>query len=142
MTEKLMFQNAPHVRQSESVVTMMADVVLALLPVYLMGVFYYGARALVLGIWGVLSCIVLSAIGSLLLREKAVFDLTPIITGLIIPLLMPANIPYYIVFSACAVAILVVKCLFGGLGYNFMNPALAARCFLLISFSGIVANYS
>jgi electron transport complex protein RnfD len=75
MKEKLMFQNAPHVRQSESVVTMMADVVLALLPVYLMGVFYYGARALVLGIWGVLSCIVLSAIGSLLLREKAVFDL-------------------------------------------------------------------
>ena len=123
MKEKLMFQNAPHVRQSESVVTMMADVVLALLPVYLMGVFYYGARALVLGIWGVLSCIVLSAIGSLLLREKAVFDLTPIITGLIIPLLMPANIPYYIVFSACAVAILVVKFPFGGTGHNLFNPA-------------------
>lgn len=123
MKEKLMFQNAPHVRQSESVVTMMADVVLALLPIYLMGVFYYGTRAIFLGICGVISCLALSAIGSLLLREKAVFDLTPIITGLIIPLLLPANIPYYVVFSACAVAILVVKFPFGGTGNNLFNPA-------------------
>ncbi len=123
MKEKLMFQNAPHVRQSESVVTMMADVIIALLPVYLMSFFYYGLRAVMLGIFGAVTCAVLSLIGQLLLKEKLNFDLTPIITGLIIPLLMPASVPYYVVFSACAVAILVVKFPFGGTGSNLFNPA-------------------
>ena len=123
MKEKLMFQNAPHVRQSESVVIMMADVIIALLPIYLMSFFYYGFRSVMLGLFGAFSCAVFSVIGSLLLKEKPSFDLTPIITGLIIPLLMPASIPYYVVFSACAVAILVVKFPFGGTGNNLFNPA-------------------
>lgn len=123
MKEKLMFQNAPHVRQSESVVTMMTDVIIALVPIYLMSFFYYGPRSIMLGIFGAAVCVLFSVIGSLLLREKAVLDFTPIITGLIIPLLMPASVPYYVVFSACAVAILVVKLPFGGTGSNLFNPA-------------------
>lgn len=141
MKEKLMFQNAPHVRQSEYVVTMMADVIIALLPIYLMSLFYHGARAIVLGLCGAVSCLVFSVIGSLFLREKPVFDLTPIITGLIIPLLMPANIPYYVVISACAVAILVVKFPFGGTGNNLFNPAAVGFASSAICWPSLVFSY-
>lgn len=141
MKEKLMFQNAPHVRQSESVVTMMADVIIALLPVYLMSFFYYGARAIVLGLCGAVSCVIFSVIGSLLLREKPIPDLTPVITGLIIPLLMPANIPYYVVISACAVAILVVKFPFGGTGNNLFNPAAVGFASSAICWPSLVFSY-
>lgn len=141
MKEKLMFQNAPHVRQSESVVTMMADVIIALLPIYVMSFFYYGARAIVLGLCGAVSCILFSVIGSLLIREKAVPGLTPVITGLIIPLLMPANIPYYVVISACAVAILVVKFPFGGTGNNLFNPAAVGFASSAICWPSLVFSY-
>ncbi len=141
MKEKLMFQNAPHVRQSESVVTMMADVIIALLPIYLMSFFYYGARALVLGICGAVFCLIFSVIGSLLLHEKPVPDFTPIITGLIIPLLLPADIPYYVVISACAVAILVVKFPFGGTGSNLFNPAAVGFASIAICWPKLVFSY-
>ena len=141
MKEKLMFQNAPHVRQSESVVTMMTDVIVALLPIYLMAFFYHGARSLVLGLCGALCCSVLSVLGALLLREKPVPDLTPIITGLIIPLLLPADIPYYIVISACAVAIIVVKIPFGGTGSNLFNPAAVGFASVAICWPELVFRY-
>ena len=141
MKEKLMFQNAPHVRQSESVVTMMTDVIVALLPIYLMAFFYHGARSLVLGLCGAFCCSVLSVLGALLLREKPVPDLTPIITGLIIPLLLPADIPYYVVISACAVAIFVVKIPFGGTGSNLFNPAAVGFASVAICWPELVFRY-
>ena len=70
MNEKLMFQNAPHVRQSASVLTMMTDVIFALIPIYLMSFFYYGGRSIVLGMIGVLSCGIFSVFGSVALKEK------------------------------------------------------------------------
>ncbi len=141
MTEKLMFQNAPHVRQSESVRTMMTDVIIALLPIYLMGFFYYGAKALLLGLCGVLSCVGFSLMGSLALREKFSFDLTPVITGLIIPLLMPADIRYFVVTAACAVAIFVVKVPFGGTGNNLFNPAAVGFAASAICWPELVFRY-
>ncbi len=141
MKEKLMFQNAPHVRQSESVVTMMTDVIFALLPIYFMAFFYHGARSLVLGLVGIISCSVLSLLGSFFLREKPVPDLTPIITGLIIPLLLPADIPYYTVVSACAVAIFVVKVPFGGTGSNLFNPAAVGFASVAICWPELVFRY-
>ena len=141
MKEKLMFQNAPHVRQSESVVTIMGDVIIALLPIYLMAAFYYGIRSIVLGLCGAAFCMLFSVIGSLLLREKPVPDLTPIITGLIIPLLMPADIPYYVVINACAIAIMVVKVPFGGTGSNLFNPAAVGFASVAICWPELVFSY-
>ena len=66
MREKLMFQNAPHVRQRESVLTIMTDVIIALIPLYVMSFFYYGARAIALGLCGVISCMVFSLAGTLI----------------------------------------------------------------------------
>ena len=141
MKEKLMFQNAPHVRQSESVVTMMSDVIVALLPIYLMSFFYYGARSLVLGIVGAVSCAVFAFIGSIVLKEKLSVDLTPVITGLILPLLMPADIPYYILIAACSVAILVVKVPFGGTGNNLFNPAAVGFASVALCWPELVFRY-
>ena len=141
MNEKLMLQNAPHVRQSGSVATMMTDVVIALLPIYFMSFFYYGARSLVLGLCGVLFCSLFSLIGSFVLKERPVPDLTPAITGLIIPLLMPADIPYYVVIAACAVAILVVKLPFGGTGNNLFNPAAVGFASVAICWPKLVFSY-
>ena len=141
MKEKLMFQNAPHVRQSESVVTMMSDVIIALLPIYLMSFFYHGARSFVLGACGALSCVLFSLLGAAFLREKPAFDLTPVITGLIIPLLMPADIPYYVIIAACAVAILVVKVPFGGTGNNLFNPAAVGFAAVAICWPEKVFSY-
>ncbi len=141
MKEKLMFQNAPHVRQSESVVTMMSDVIVALLPIYLMSFFYYGARSLVLGIVGAVSCAFFAFIGSIVLKEKLSVDLTPVITGLILPLLMPADIPYYILIAACSVAILVVKVPFGGTGNNLFNPAAVGFASVALCWPELVFRY-
>ena len=141
MKENLMFQNAPHVRQSESVVTIMSCVVFALLPIYLISFFYFGLRSLMLGLCGVISCCVFSAISFLLIREKIVADFTPVITGLIIPLLMPADIPYYVVISACAVAILIVKFPFGGTGSNLFNPAAVGFASVAICWPELVFTY-
>lgn len=141
MTEKLMFQNAPHVRQSESVVSMMTSVIIALVPIYAMCLFYYGARSIVLGLCGILFCLGFSIIGALFLREKPIPDLTPVITGLILPLLFPADIPYYVLISACAVAVLVVKVPFGGTGSNLFNPAAVGFASAAICWPDLVFRY-
>jgi RnfABCDGE-type electron transport complex G subunit len=75
-------------------------------------------------------------------RPNTLKDGSAIVTGLLLALCLPGSVPLYIPFAGSLFAILVVKCLFGGLGHNFMNPALAGRCFLLISFSSIVTNYT
>ena len=75
-------------------------------------------------------------------RKNTLTDGSAIVTGLLLALCLPASVPLYIPCLGAAFAIIVAKNLFGGLGHNFMNPALAGRCFLLISFSGIVANYA
>ncbi len=136
-----MFQNAPHVRQSESVRTMMTDVIIALVPIYVMAFFYYGPRALLLGLSGILFCVVFSAIGALVLHEKISFDLTPAITGLVIPLLMPATVDYFVIAAACAVAIFVVKLPFGGTGNNLFNPAAVGFASAAICWPAKVFSY-
>lgn len=142
MTENLMHQNAPHVRRSESVQTMMTDVVIALCPLYLMSFFYYGVRSLVLGLSGVLFCSAFSALSMLICRQKlSFFDLTPVVTGLILPLLMPANVSYAVVLMACAVAILVVKLPFGGTGSNLFNPAAVGFAAVAICWPEQVFSY-
>lgn len=142
MREKLMFQNAPHVRQSETVFTIMTDVIIALVPLYVMSFFYYGARAVMLGLCGVISCLAFSVIGSIVSRERPnIRDLTPVITGLMIPLLMPADIPYRVVLAACAVAILVVKFPFGGTGNNLFNPAAVGFASVALCWPELVFKY-
>lgn len=142
MSDLFIVSSSPHVRSKESVQSVMRDVVIALLPATAFGVYNFGFKALM-----VLIISVLSAVGAEALYQKAtaqkvtVNDYSAIITGLLLGLNLPHTVPYWIPIMGSVFAIIIVKQLFGGLGQNFMNPALGARAFLLISFAGIMTTW-
>lgn len=127
----------PHIRDKASTRRIMFDVVLALFPCAAFGVYNFGLQALIIIVTCVASCIVFEVIWNWLLRRKNTLgDLTAIITGIILALNLPPTIPFWIAIIGSAFAIFIVKMLFGGLGQNIVNPALGAKCFLLLSFAG------
>ena len=134
---------APHVRASMATADVMGDVVLALLPAMGAGIYLHGLPAL----WVILTSM-LTAVGAEALfcwvtnRPCTLWDGSALATGLLLALCLPPTVPLYIPCIGSLFAIVVVKCLFGGLGKNFLNPALAGRCFLLISFSAAMTNYT
>ena len=134
---------SPHVRGKLDTQKVMLDVQIALVPAAVLGIRNYGWKAL-----AVILLAMASAYGSEALfciiakRELTIRDLSAGVTGLLLALCLPPSVPWYIPVLGSAFAILFVKCFFGGLGKNFMNPALAARCFLLISFGSVMTNYS
>lgn len=126
---------APHTRSPITTRTIMQDVLIALIPASLFGIFNFGLRALLVMLVTVLSCMVTEYLYCRLMKkpyQRA--DYSDVVTGLLLALNLPASIPYWIAALGGVFAILIVKMLYGGLGQNFMNPALAARAFLLISF--------
>lgn len=129
--------SSPHVRDNSLTQRIMLDVVIALLPATCFGIYNFGWRAALIVVVAVLSCVGAEAAYEYLMKKPVtISDLSAVVTGLLIALNMPSTMPAGLVILGCLFAIIVVKQLFGGLGQNFMNPALAARCFLLISFAG------
>lgn len=132
----------PHVRSKVSTDKIMLMVVIALLPTTAFGVWNFGLNALWHVLITVATCVVTEAIYELLMKKKVtVKDFSAVVTGLLLALNLPVGAPLWIGIIGGIFAILVVKMLFGGLGQNFMNPALAARCFLLISFPNLMTNF-
>lgn len=139
---KLKNNNPPYIKLKDNARTVMCDMMIALVPLYIMAYFYYGARAIALGIVSVLCCFGLDLLLSFLRVRKINYrDFTSIITGLIIPLFMPASIHYGIVIVADIFAILVAKQVFGGTGNNVFNPAAAGIAFATISFADKIFMY-
>lgn len=135
--------SSPHVRSKLSTSGVMYDVILALMPATFIGVYHFGFHAFLVIAISVLSAVLTEFIFDYIAgKPNTVTDGSAIVTGLLLALCLPAEVPLYVPYAGSLFAILVVKCFFGGLGHNFMNPALAGRCFLLISFSGVVANFS
>lgn len=133
---KLALRNAPHIRAASSNVTVMGDAVLALAALYFIAAFYYGMRAVSLGIFGIIvSCLADLICVKLSGHFFSIRDLSPVVTGMIIPLMMPASIPYSVVLTACVFAICVAKQPFGGLGNNLFNPAAAGVAFAITCWS-------
>lgn len=142
MSEIFNVSTNPHVRSKDTTQTIMRDVLIALVPASIFGIYNFGIPALIRIIIGVLTCVASEAIYEYLMHKKiTVMDLSAAVTGLLIALNIPSslNVGYEIV--GCVFAIIIVKQLFGGLGQNFMNPALAARCFLLIAYTGPMTNF-
>lgn len=132
----------PYIRVSETVRTMMMDTLIALLPLYCLAYYFYGVRSIILAGISVLTCVCCDMAGILLSQREVIpMDLSPVITGLIIPLLFPASIDYKIVAVAAAFAILVVKQPFGGIGQNIFNPAAAGVAFATICWSRQVFSF-
>ncbi len=143
MSELLKVSSNPHVRDKNSTTTIMLDVIIALLPATIFGIYNFGFRAALLILVTVLSCVLSEFLYEKLMKQKVTIkDLSAVVTGLLLALNLPYNLPYWMAIIGSVFAIIVVKQLFGGIGQNFMNPALAARCFLLLSFGAKMTVYT
>ncbi len=133
---------SPHARSSRTTQNIMLDVLIALLPACGMGVYAFGFSALLVIFVTVAACVLTEFVYEKLMKlPLTVTDLSAVVTGVILALNMPAEIPLWMPVLGGVFAILVVKMLFGGIGQNFMNPALAARCFMLISFATAMTKF-
>ncbi len=135
--------SSPHVRAKMSTNKIMLCVIIALLPATVFGIFNFGPRALAVIVVTIASCLVSEYVFNLIThRKQSVGDLSCIVTGLLLALNLTSTIPFWIAITGGVFAIIVVKMLFGGLGQNFMNPALGARCFLLLAFTGPMTSFA
>lgn len=143
MEQMLNVSSNPHVRDKMTTGRIMQLVVLALLPTTLFGIWNFGFRAFLVVLVTVASSVFFEWLYDRLMHKKnTVTDFSAAVTGLLLALNMPPQIPLWMPVLGSAFAIIVVKQLFGGLGQNFMNPALAARCFLIISFTGKMTDFA
>ncbi len=136
MSDKLYtVSSSPHIKSKDTVSTIMRDVLIALCPALIAAVYFFGLRAL----W-----VTLTAVGASILSEyifnkitkrpDSIKDLSAVVTGVLLAFNLPVTIPLWMVAVGSAFAIIVVKCFFGGIGQNIVNPALAARAFLLAAY--------
>ena len=143
MSDLYHVSSAPHVRAKDTTSRIMLYVIIAMLPTTLFGLFNFGFRALVLIAATVASCVASEWVyNKIVHKEQTVGDLSAVVTGMILALNLPVNLPVWEAILGGVFAIIIVKCLFGGLGQNFMNPALGARCFLLIAFAKDMTNFA
>ncbi len=142
MDRKLKVSSNPHIRSKVTTNVIMMAVVLALLPAAGFGIYNFGIRALLHILITVASTVLTEFLFGLYRKKLTITDLSAVVTGLLLAMNLPVGAPLWIGALGGVFAILVVKMLFGGLGQNFMNPALAARCFLLISFPALMTDFA
>ena len=141
MSELFKVSSNPHIRSKVATNGLMAAVLIALMPATGFGIYNFGPRALAVIAVTIASTILTEYFFGLYKGKLTVTDLSAVVTGLLLALNLPVTIPLWMAALGGVFAILVVKMLFGGLGQNFMNPALAARCFLLISFPTVMTAF-
>ena len=133
---------APYVRNRDSAFTVMMDVVIALLPLYFMAFYFYGLRALMLGLASVAAAVVSDFVCILLEGKKPYFrDVSSVVTGMMLPLMMSAATPYFVVVSASVFAVVFVKHVFGGVGQSAFNPAAAGFAFAVACWPVQIFSY-
>lgn len=133
---------SPHVRSKNTTQRIMLDVFIALIPASAFGVYNFGVPALIRLLVGIFACVAFEAIYQKAMKKKVmVGDMSAAVTGLLLAMNIPSALPIWMEVVGCAFAIIIVKQLFGGLGQNFMNPALAARCFLLLAYTRPMTDF-
>ncbi len=139
---KLMITPSPHFRDDINTRKIMLTVATALLPALVMSVFYFGLRALLLTAVCVVSCVVFEYLFAKVTKKPVtISDCSAVVTGVILAFNVPVTLPYWMAVFGSFIAIVVVKCLFGGIGCNFANPAATARIFLLVSFGNQMTHW-
>lgn len=134
MEGKFVVSSSPHLRDSVNTKKIMLDVIIALIPAMVFSIYYFGMDALRIIIISVLTCILCEfVIRKIFNRENTTYDLSAVVTGILLALNFSAAVPFWIPIIGGIIAIILVKQLFGGIGANFLNPALAARVMLFIS---------
>ncbi|MCR5474023.1 MAG: RnfABCDGE type electron transport complex subunit D [Lachnospiraceae bacterium] len=143
MSEVINVSASPHVRSKMSTSRIMFLVIVSLLPATVYGIYHFGFNAALLVAVCIASCVVTERVYELLMKKRSTIgDLSAVVTGLLLALNLPPNSAWWMAIIGSVFAILVVKMLFGGLGQNFMNPALAGRCFLVICFTARMTDFS
>lgn len=133
---------SPHIKQPESIKLVMLDVIIALIPAGLAAIFFFGLSAALVIATSVASCVLAEYLWCRILKKPvSTGDLSAIITGLLLAYSLPPKTPLWIVIIGGAFSIIIVKQLFGGLGHNFMNPALCGRAFLLASWPAYMTSW-
>lgn len=136
MKSKLMVSPSPHIHDAVSTQSIMRDVLIALVPALIASVLIFGFRSLILVVVCVASCVVFEYFTRRMLgRSNDVSDLSAAVTGMLLAFNLPVTLPLWMAVLGCFFAIVIVKQLFGGIGQNFANPAIAARIFMVLSFS-------
>ncbi|MCR4718494.1 MAG: RnfABCDGE type electron transport complex subunit D [Firmicutes bacterium] len=142
MDNKYIVSSSPHIKAKDTISSIMRDVIIALLPATFAGVYFFGYRAILV----ILTSVAASVLSEYLYRKAlkkpaSIGDLSAVVTGLLLALNLPVTIPLWMVIIGSVFAIIIVKQLYGGLGKNFMNPALAARCFMTVSWAGCMTAF-
>ena len=142
MSNLLKVSSSPHVRAKDDPSRIMLYVIIALMPTTIFGIFNFGLRALLLVAVCIITCVLSEFLFEKAVGKKSTIkDLSAVVTGLLLALNLPHTLPVWQAVLGSVFAIVVVKMLFGGLGQNFMNPALGGRVFLLISFAATMTNF-
>ncbi len=141
--DQYIMSSSPHVRASETTSRIMRDVMIALLPATAFGVYIFGLNALMVVLVSVVFAMLTEAVIQLLMHKKVtVSDGSAAVTGLLLALNLPPSVPFWIPMLGSVFAIAIVKQAFGGIGHNFINPALAARAFLLASWPTLMTTWT
>ena len=142
MAKKLTVSASPHMRSKETTTGIMLDVIIALIPALVMCAVYFGTRAIVLTAVCVVSCVAFEYISRIVMkRNNTIGDLSAVVTGIILAFNLPATLPLWMAVIGSLIAIVVVKQMFGGIGQNFVNPAMTARIILMTSFPTAMAKW-
>ena len=140
---QLIVSPSPHIRSERTTRNIMLDVIIALCPAVIASVILFGWRAFLIEAVCVASCVLIEYLCRVLMkRDQTIGDLSAVVTGLLLALNLPVTIPMWVAVFGCFIAIAVTKQLFGGIGQNFANPAIAARVILLASFGGYMTNFT
>lgn len=138
---KVTVSSSPHIRHEDNTTQIMLDVSIALLPALAIGIFVFGLRALTVTLVSVCGCVFFEWLfQKLMKRDVTISDCSAVVTGILIAFCLPVSAPMWMILIGDAFAIIIVKQLFGGIGKNFMNPALSARAFLM-SFPVIMTTW-
>ncbi len=141
MSSNLKLAVSPHIHSGNSTAGIMRDVVIALLPAMIAGIVIFGLRALLVVAVCVVSCVLLEALFNIIVKkDQTIGDFSAVVTGLLLALNLPANIPLWQCVVGSVFAIVIVKCLFGGIGCNPVNPAITARVFMLVAFGSMTVS--
>ena len=143
MKYQLTISSSPHIRASHSTTSIMGDVCIALTPALLFAIWLYGFRVLAVTVVSVAACVFFEwGYRRMMKKDSTVDDLSAVVTGLLLAFVCPPTVPYWVVVLGALFAIVVVKQLYGGIGKNFLNPALAGRAVMMASWAAIMTSWA
>ena len=132
---------APYIRKGNNINAIILDFIIALIPVFFAGVYFYGKAAIKIVLVSIISSLVTEIIWNRFVKKREYLtDLSPVVNGLILGLILPTHLPIWIVIIGSIFGVIVVKQLFGGYGQNFMEPAAATKAFLIVSWAAVMAK--